>query len=686
VNVEPGGEATVRLAVGAEDGAIRVLVGPARATDEELTVSDTIAVDVPAAVVATGKARLPIALSPYFWHWWWRWCEEFVVRGRVVCADGSPVPGAEVCAFDVDWWWWWNSTQQVGCATTDINGAFEIRFRWCCGFGPWWWWRYRIWDLDPGLADRIRGVLDRDPRLELARSSAQPSLGVFSKILASEGVVTPRPLTATDAPMLEGIRKTLLAKLPPAPELAALHIWPWWPWWPWWDCTPDLIFRVTQDCHEPGTVIVDESVFDTRWDVPNPLDVVLVANDLACCRRGCPDPPCLCDDCLNVARICGASIDDVGGNAGAPGPDGYLWPGAVIPGSAGSNGDRPFAGTVTVEKANCFAGVDYYEIEVDSGSGFGPLPPGAAQSFHRHWLQPPHPPAQPLWQHGDVGFPFTTMSGHLVAETREHYEATVGLPVDAFWTVNADLVVPIDSTKLADGTHSFRVVGWTDAGGGNLVDGHVLDTCGTEIDSGWVLTFDNRLDPDPAHPTMAGTHTCGPGTVHLCVTEPDTDVIAVRIDGQLVEACGTVEAGTGMLEIEFLAHDPDGHLAYFTLVATYAENAVVDLLPIGTLAEQFPGSADYLGPTYGQALGQGASAPTWHGGTYRLTVPAVDAFPIPCCYQLELRAYKRTVVDCSTTFAHNNLSEYTIGVGVCPPQRQPVDADRFEDRPGLVRG
>ena len=177
VNVEPGGEATVRLAVGAEDGAIRVLIGPARATDEELTVSDTIAVDVPAAVVATGKARLPIALSPYFWHWWWRWCREFVVRGRVVCADGSPVPGAEVCAFDVDWWWWWNSTQQVGCATTDVNGAFEIRFRWCCGFGPWWWWRYRIWDLDPGLADRIRGVLDRDPRLELARSTRNRASG-----------------------------------------------------------------------------------------------------------------------------------------------------------------------------------------------------------------------------------------------------------------------------------------------------------------------------------------------------------------------------------------------------------------------------------------------------------------------------------------------------------------------------
>ena len=30
---------------------------------------------------------------------------------------------------------------------------------------------------------------------------------------------------------------------------------------------------------------------------------------------------------------------------------------------------------------------------------------------------------------------------------------------------------------------------------------------------------------------------------------------------------------TGSLEIDFLAHDPDGHLATFSLVATYAENA-----------------------------------------------------------------------------------------------------------------
>ena len=66
----------------------------------------------------------------------------------------------------------------------------------------------------PGLAERIRGVLDRDPRLELARTSAQPSLGVFAKMLADDGVRDgPIAGSADDAPNLESIRPALLAKL-----------------------------------------------------------------------------------------------------------------------------------------------------------------------------------------------------------------------------------------------------------------------------------------------------------------------------------------------------------------------------------------------------------------------------------------------------------------------------------------
>jgi hypothetical protein len=71
------------------------------------------------------------------------------------------------------------------------------------------------------------------------------------------------------------------------------------------------------------------------------------------------------------------------------------------------------------------------------------------------------------------------------------------------------------------------------------------------------------------------------------------------------------------------------------------------------------------GPTYAAALGQGAVRPHWYGGRYRLTIPdAATAFPDPCCYQLELRAYKRTIVNCGST-DHRNLTEYSLGVGIC---------------------
>ena len=53
---------------------------------------------------------------------------------------------------------------------------------------------------------------------------------------------------AVDPAALSGLRDKLLKRLPTAVELERLHLWPWWPWYPWWDCTPDVIFKVTQEC------------------------------------------------------------------------------------------------------------------------------------------------------------------------------------------------------------------------------------------------------------------------------------------------------------------------------------------------------------------------------------------------------------------------------------------------------
>jgi hypothetical protein len=140
-----------------------------------------------------------------------------------------------------------------------------------------------------------------------------PDLDVFKHLLGEEEFATlniaPKATTTLKATSIEGTSETLQAKLPVdpvildtirdklleriplIPELECLRIWPWWPWRPWWDCTPDIIFRVTQDCELPGTVVVDEGFNDTRWNVPTTLDVTLVANDKACCLGGDGDDP-----------------------------------------------------------------------------------------------------------------------------------------------------------------------------------------------------------------------------------------------------------------------------------------------------------------------------------------------------------------------------------------------------------
>ena len=290
----------------------------------------------------------PLRIAPWYWFWWWRWCRTFVVRGRVVCADGRPVPGAQVCALDVDWFFIWSSTQQVGCTTTDANGAFELRFRWCCGWRPWIWWLRRHWRLDPILSARVGDLLATRPDLRLGPiAGQQPTLGALAPLVERGPTAASADLVRTDLGAVDRLRDDLLTRLPVAPELERLRIWPWWPWSPWRDCTPDLIFRVTQDCGNGPVTIVNETVRDTRWDVPTTLGVTLVATDESCClnRHRPPNEPCPEGECLIVDRVCDYEIDQIGGNLGAPAaPVGYARPGAVPVDSADHH--RPFGGIV----------------------------------------------------------------------------------------------------------------------------------------------------------------------------------------------------------------------------------------------------------------------------------------------------------------------------------------------------
>ncbi len=62
---------------------------------------------------------------------------------------------------------------------------------------------------------------------------------------------------------------------------------------------------------------------------------------------------------------------------------------------------------------------------------------------------------------------------------------------------------------------------------------------------------------------------------------------------------------------------------------------------------------------------QGAAAPYWRGGGLRLRIPNLrGAFPQTCCYQLELRVYKRSVASCNYNYTPSKLSFYSLAVVV----------------------
>lgn len=688
-------------------GALQVVTGPDTASAEELFRMQTIGFILAANQWKERKELIlpPIRISAYYWYWWLRWCRFFTIRGRVVCPDGSPVPGAKVCAYDVDMWWWWCSKQQVGCGTTDATGSFEIKFRWCCGWLPWWWWMQRVWNLEPTLAERIMPVLQRDLKMrQFPLPTPKPDLSIFEGLFAEQGR-SPAATMATqatnamlregkepmrsaiDAVALEKLRVLLMEKIPILPEFERLQIWPWRAWHPWWDCTPDIIFQVTQNCLGTEKVIVKESCWDTRWDIPSLLNVTLVTTKGACCIN---DPPPPEGNCMVITQACYDQVNNIGGNPGAaPSPEGYLNPGQIA-----NTGDRPFAGIVPI--SGLFgdnAGVDYYEFEWsdDGGVNWHDMPLAAAGGFTR-WYWGPVLPAGPVDFH-PVPFPVQNIGGRNVIESREHFEdandpASWGLT--RFWTSNRDLMMQwLTENNFADGTYLLRVRSWNLVGG-VLNNSRILPLCDTNEDNSIVLNIDNRIvGAASGHPTTLD-HPCGVGTVHTCTTEPDTDIIAVKIirkklNGTETEttvgACGNIPITKSeediqvYLQVDFMANDPQGHLAYYTLVATYGENLMVDLLNLaGATLTPLNGApvlpAEQVGPTYAAARsvplpGVSAVAPFWRGGAIRLRVPAHLAFPVTCCYQLELFAHKRTIVNCDhSLWGHTNLSEYSFMIVV----------------------
>ncbi len=696
-------------------GQLKVIVGPESANDQELLGLDTLSAVVSSRSWLKEKkfTTRPICILHHHWHWWLNWCRTFTIRGKILCSDGSPVPGAEICAYDRDTWWWWTSEQLVGCDKTDQNGEFEIKFKWCCGWWPWWWWCHRHWHFDPGIYEIIKPVIEYDrPEFPYPIPSPIPDLEVFKdiigddvlndldikakiqipgrKLLAEETKSLKSPeqdmmsLKRVDTPFNLGVvpelRKQLLEKLPFSAELAHLCIWPWHHWHPWRDCTPDIIFKATQQCFGEEKVIIDENFSNVRWNIPQTLNVTLDANSEACCLGVEDDDPV--GNCVRIDEACRTLVNNIGGNFGASAsPVGYLNPGLIK-----RHGDLPFANTIPIHGIfGSTANADYYEFEYKNISGspssWTSLPTPAAGGFTRwFWGAPLGSPIidPPDWH--PVKFVFQIVDGHWVIESREHFEQNnnlfswlSGWRGWSSYTRNI-LIKLLTKNAIPDGTYKFRIKSWQETGG-SLINPKILPYCLTTDDNYIALTIDNRIVTSA--PDSYG-QVCGSGTVHTCTSEPGTGFVSVKIihpdlSEVLVDACTQAKinlspstpAEFDWLQIDFFAHDPDGHLSFFTLNATYGDSLARNLLdqPGASLQKQFvpgPGIADFAAKDYKDALllPVPATAPHWRGGGLRLLVPAHEAFPETCCYQLELRAHKRTIVNCSSNlWGHTNFSE-----------------------------
>lgn len=672
--------ATAKLDVGDSSGGITIAVGPPEADDLDILDAETLKTFVPSQTFETEKTLqlAPLRVGAWYWGWWRQWCRTITVTGRVIAPDGRPVPGAEVTAYDVDWWWWWMSKQQVATAVTGIDGTYTMTFTWCCGLFPWpWWFRMRSWEIDPVVQSVIVNTLERND-IHVDSGTLLPSMQPFAPLLddararqtdpalrfARPTGTQPQLLADLDPTQLDGMRERLAARLPRVPDLEKVGVWPWVPWRPWLDCRPDLVFTVTQRCgeHEQSRLLLDEGYFQTRWDVPDRLSVGLVTSSEACCA---PEPPT--SECMAVATICNRQVSAVAGNGAVSAPasvDGFIVGPGVPP--VDSALDLAFAGVVSVNHtASTVSGIDYYGIEhsIDNGVTWDPLPTGALTTITRYWQDFSTSPMTP----GAETFAPIVAGPFEVQETwRHHQDTTYGdwSPVgQRQWSGEIYQLAQLDTTRLVDGVHDFRVLTFTKVSETEFTNDGPVKGCDGEVR--FTLAIDNRaIGVGTLH--HGGTpeeHPAGVGTVHLNTDEPEAHFENITVAGQPVEPCAVVSQREGDLVIEFTASDVDGHLAGFSLETHYGAGSYETLLSIpgAVLQSLTPGQPS--ASSYAQALALGATRPTWHGGRFRLTVPASKAFPIPCCYLLRLIVHKRVVDSCQQNVVFN-VGEMTLGVGV----------------------
>lgn len=690
--------------------------------DKERTARKGKTASAATATALPGRIEVgAIVVPPYLYRCWLLCCRTFHIRGRVVCRNWSynprtqqwswcddPVPGAEVDIFDVDRFLWWYTQGLITTVTTQVDGTFEAIFVWCCTrWRPWFW---PVWQIDEEILRRIRELLalrnvvlppippDPDPGM-LQRLVADLSAGDQAQ-MAALARTAPHLARGSDEPMISTSMATLRSVLPASPELEALHVWPW---WGWNDCTPDVIFRVRQRCQGQEEIIYSETPGQTRWNIATTLNVTLLANDKACCLPTCRDPEC--PDCLKLTWVgCSIPIDQIGDATVAGPPDlrGYKGVAAMA--------DEPLFDTLRLRGA-IGPDIDYFKVQFSKDGGpWSDLPtPHFGGYSRRYWSASGWSPYIPF-----APAPKPLGGGSVtVIMTRHHYEElNPGLPTffgEVLWD-DRDTLFNFASQALpalGDGLYQLRFVGYAADSADDLLPGseRVLRTCGLASHETVFLRIDNDQG---AHPAL--DHVCGGSTVHFCTNEPEAYIRSlVKNEGlpgaTAVDVCDIIDLlPTDTLTIHFTATVPpnlrDGHLGGYSMVAEYGAARVfaigtgpdseapgtpcpppdgppsVPLAPRGRFKADPPMPAVQVGPTYAQALAQGAPRPHWYGGEYKVTLRGCD-FPECCAYEIRLRAWKRTTNGCQTPeWTHWNRYHNTFTVlrrDLCPDICRDVD-------------
>jgi hypothetical protein len=497
---------------------------------------------------------------------------------------------------------------------------------------------------------------DPDP-VYLQELMAQSSFSPRARLLAAPGVID-EPVSA----------ESLLSVLPASPELARLHVWPW---WDNYDCAPDVVFRVTQRCGDQLRVIHTETNAQTRWNIPTTLGVTLLANRSACCLPSCRDPEC--PECLKVTFVGCTTTDQIGATAPLPGsPDlrGY--------GLVATSEDRPFYGNLQI-RGGVGSDVDYFKVQVSRDGGpWADLPVPAFEGFQRNYWDSSNIVAAPL-----PAFYPIVKSGQTVMITRRHYEdlhpalprfggSVIWFDYDTLFYFNTTV-----SGFTPDGLYQLRFIGYSADGADNLIPGseRILPTCGQKIDETVFIRVDNQAK---IHALPTALHPCGGTSTHDCTNEPDCVIGKICINEgtpaeHCISACDIVRLrATDTLTIHFSATVPmtarDGHLGGYEMSAEYG---VSQSFPIGTGVHGtfLPDPTFEVGPTYQQALMQGAPRPHWYGGDYKVVLHGTD-FLECCAYVLRLFAWKRTTNGCSApSNVHHNRFEIAFTVlrqELCP--------------------